>query len=138
MPKQPLKSPNLKKDNIHRLDHVVINSNDPEGFIKIYKDLFGIRLSLDQFVEKWGGRMLFFRINKTTLEVIGKESIKDKPLDTLWGLAWSVENLELTSKRLIKNGIEVSEIKTGRKKDTLVCTIRSHTAQIPTLLIQHL
>ena len=90
--------PVVKKDNsqIDRLDHVVVNTNDTRGFIDLYKDIFGIRLSLDQFVEKWGGRMLFFRLNKTTIEVIGKDNQEDEdPEDSLWGLAWTVKDLDL-------------------------------------------
>ena len=47
------------ESSILRMDHVVINSNDPDGLVDLYKEKYGIRLALDQFVEKWGGRMLF-------------------------------------------------------------------------------
>ena len=133
--------PVVKKDNsqIDRLDHVVVNTNDTHGFIDLYKDIFGIRLSLDQFVEKWGGRMLFFRLNKTTIEVIGKDNQDDEdPEDSLWGLAWTVKDLEKAHKRLTSEGVEVTPIKKGRKPGTLVCTVKSHTRNVPTLLIQHL
>ena len=45
----------------HKLDHVVINTNDADGFIEIYKDIFNIRLALDKTIEHWQKRMLFFR-----------------------------------------------------------------------------
>ena len=133
--------PGVKKDNsqIDRLDHVVVNTNDTRGFIDLYKDILGIRLSLDQFVEKWGGRMLFFRLNKTTIEVIGKDNQDDEdPEDSLWGLAWTVKDLDKAHKRLTSEGVEVTPIKKGRKPGTLVCTVKSHTRNVPTLLIQHL
>ena len=122
---------------INKLDHVVVNTNDPEGFKSLYGDSFGIRLALDQTVEKWGGRMLFFRLNHTTIEVIGKPD-EDDPADKLWGLAWSVEDLKATHNRLVKEGIEISEVKAGRKENTLVCTVKSDTCNVPTLLIEHL
>ena len=122
---------------VTRLDHVVINTNDPEGIISLYRDIYGIRLALDQTAEQWGGRMLFFRLNKTTLEVIGKEDDRDVK-DSLWGLAWVVEDLEATYDRLISEGIEITKVKKGRKPGTLVATIKSHTCNVPTLLIQHL
>tara|TARA_X000001036_G_C20504497_1_gene735311 strand:- start:70 stop:915 length:846 start_codon:yes stop_codon:yes gene_type:complete len=122
---------------INKLDHVVVNTNDPEGFKSLYGDTFGIRLALDQTVEKWGGRMLFFRLNHTTIEVIGKPN-EDDPADKLWGLAWSVEDLKATHQRLVKEGIEISEVKAGRKENTLVCTVKSDTCNVPTLLIEHL
>ena len=122
---------------INKLDHVVVNTNDPEGFKSLYGDTFGIRLALDQTVEKWGGRMLFFRLNHTTIEVIGKPD-EDDPADKLWGLAWSVEDLKATHQRLVKEGLEISEVKPGRKENTLVCSVKSDTCNVPTLLIQHL
>ena len=122
---------------INKLDHVVVNTNDPEGFKSLYGDTFGIRLALDQTVEKWGGRMLFFRLNHTTIEVFGKPN-EDDPADKLWGLAWSVEDLKATHQRLVKEGIEISEVKAGRKENTLVCTVKSDTCNVPTLLIEHL
>jgi len=122
---------------INKLDHVVVNTNDPEGFKSLYGDTFGIRLALDQTVEKWGGRMLFFRLNHTTIEVIGKPD-EDDPADKLWGLAWSVEDLKATHQRLVKEGLKISEVKAGRKENTLVCSVKSDTCNVPTLLIQHL
>jgi hypothetical protein len=56
----------------------------------------------------------------------------------LWGLAWSVEDLSATHQRLLKEGLEVSAVKEGRKENTLVCTVKSDTCSVPTLLIQHL
>ena len=122
---------------VNRLDHVVINTNDPDGLISLYRDMYGIRLALDQTVEKWGGRMLFFRLNHTTLEVIGKEDDKE-PQDSLWGLAWVVKDIAASYDRLISEGLEVTEVTDGRKPNTLVATVKSHTCNIPTLLIQHL
>ena len=124
-------------DCVHKLDHVVINTNDAEGFIEVYEKDLGIRLALDQTVEKWGGRMLFFRLNQTTIEVIARPD-EGLSKDSLWGLAWDVEDLEATHTRLTKLGIEASDVKEGRKPNTLVSTIKSNTCNIPTLFIQHL
>lgn len=125
-----------ESSHIKRLDHVVINSNDPDGAIELYRDIYGIRLALDQFMKDWGGRMLFFRINKTTIELVGKPDSKNNK-DKLWGFAWSVDNIEQTYNRLIKSGIEVSKVRSGRKANTQVCSIESKASPVPTLLIQH-
>ena len=122
---------------INRLDHVVINTNDPDGLISLYRDKYGIRLALDQTVEEWGGRMLFFRLNQTTIEVIGKGNDKE-PEDSLWGLAWVVKDIKTTYERLLAEGVELTEVIEGRKPNTLVVTVKSHTCKIPTLLIQNL
>ena len=80
--------------------------------------------------------MLFFRANKTTIEVI-EEQNENEPSDTLWGLAWEVASIEDAYKRLLDNGVEVTPIKEGLKENTLVATIKSHTHNVPTLLIEH-
>jgi catechol 2,3-dioxygenase-like lactoylglutathione lyase family enzyme len=121
---------------VNKLDHVVINTNDADGFINVYKDSFNIRLALDKFVDEWKSRMLFFRLNKTTIEVIEKKNDKE-PKDSLWGLSWEVDNIEEAHKRLEKAGVEITPIKKGIKENTMVATIKSHTHNVPTLLIQH-
>ena len=121
----------------HSLDHAVINTNDADSFIDIYKDAFGIRLALDKTIEHWKKRMLFFRLSKTTIEVI-EEQNDQETADTLWGLAWNVASIEETHKRLLGEGVDITSIKKGIKDKTLVATINSHTHNVPTLLIEHL
>ena len=124
------------KDSINKLDHVVINTNNADSFIETYRDVFKIRLALDKTIEHWNSRMLFFRLNKTTIEVIERPN-NETPTDALWGLAWEVESIEDTHKRLVSEGVEVSDIKDGLKENTLVATVKSHTHNVPTLIIQH-
>jgi len=126
-----------KISSISKLDHAVINTNDADGFINIYKNIFNIRLALDKVIEHWNTRILFFRLNKTTIEVV-EQNHKEVEPDKLWGLAWGVKSIKDAHKRLVKEGIEVTEIKQGLKEDTLVATIKSHTNNVPTLLIEQL
>jgi len=130
------KHENLDPSKIKKLDHVVINTQDADSFISIYRDIYKIRLALDKTIEHWKRRMLFFRTNATTIEVI-EEKDKKESADELWGLAWEVDSIEDAHKRLVSNNVEVTPIKEGLKKGTLVATIKSHTCNVPTLLIQH-
>ena len=127
----------IEPSSPHKLDHVVINTNDADGFIKIYKDTFNIRLALDKVIEHWQKRMLFFRLNQTTIEVIEQEDDLP-PGDQMWGLAWEVKDIEKAHERITAEGIEVTPIQKGVKEKTLVATIKSHNHNVPTLLIQHL
>ena len=127
----------LEPSSPHKLDHVVINTNDADGFIEIYQDIFNIRLALDKVIEHWQKRMLFFRLNKTTIEVIEQEDDLP-PGDKMWGLAWDVKDIKKAHQRLLDEGIEVTPIQKGVKEKTLVATVKSHTQNVPTLLIQHL
>ena len=128
---------NNDKSVVNKLDHLVIQTNDADGFIDIYRDIYNIRLALDKHVEAWESRMLFFRTNKTTIEVIEKQN-GEETADKLWGLSWQVDSIEEAHNRLTNQGVEVTPIKKGIKDNTLVATIKSHTSNIPTLLIEHL
>ena len=127
----------IEPSSPHKLDHVVINTNDADGFIEIYQDIFNIRLALDKVIEHWQKRMLFFRLNKTTIEVIEQEDGLP-PSDKMWGLAWDVKDIEKAYQRLLDEGVEVTPIQKGVKEKTLVATVKSHTQNVPTLLVQHL
>ena len=119
---------------VKKLDHVVINTQNADNFISIYRDVYKIRLALDKTIEHWKRRMLFFRTNATTIEVI-EEKDKKEVADELWGLAWEVKSIEDAHKRLTIDGVDVTPIKEGLKKGTLVATIKSNTCNVPTLLI---
>jgi hypothetical protein len=56
--------------------------------------------------------------------------------DKLWGLSWRVADIGATRTRLGSAGLDVSEVRTGRKPGTRVLTVRNGTCGIPTLLIE--
>ena len=58
------KSPDLPllasdKSTVNKLEQVVLKTNDVNGFIKIYRDIYGIRLALDSFIETWKKEFYF-------------------------------------------------------------------------------
>jgi hypothetical protein len=117
------------------VDHLVLRSDDVPGCIALFRDELGVRLALDKTVPEWGGRMLFFRGGKLTLEVI--ESAADDPRGSyFWGLAYRCSDLDALVARLREQGAEVSSTRKGRKPGTRVATLKSHCLDIPTLLIQ--
>ena len=125
----------INKNNLFALDHLVLTTNKSDDLINLYEKELGIRLALDQFVEKWGGRMLFFRTGQATIEVIDN---KVEGNDQFWGLAWKTKDIRKKREYLIENGFNVSDVKDGRKKDTLVATVKFDEVKIPTLLVEHL
>ena len=123
------------ENNLFALDHLVLTTNKSDDLINLYEKELGIRLALDQFVEKWGGRMLFFRTGQATIEVIDN---KVEGNDQFWGLAWKTKDIRKKREYLIENDFNVSDVKDGRKKDTLVATVKFDEVKIPTLLVEHL
>jgi len=120
---------------ITAVDHVVVRTQSADAAKRFYGDQLGIRLALEQDVPDWGGTQLFFRASSMSIEVIASEKAPEE--DDLWGFAFKTASIEATHQRLIDGGIKVSEIREGRKPGTRVCTIKSHTLEVPTLLIEH-
>ena len=147
MPEYSYNEEDMNDEQYHRIFNMItVKKTEKYGIsptitiqlqqISFYKDIFNIRLALDKVIEHWKSRMLFFRVNKTTIEVIERKN-EDDSQDSLWGLAWEVESIEEAYKRLISEGVDVTPIKEGLKENTLVATIKSHTHNVPTLLIEH-
>ncbi|MEM1147564.1 MAG: VOC family protein [Pseudomonadota bacterium] len=121
------------------LDHLVINTPNPDRTLANYGVRLGLRLALDRTAEQWKTRFLFFRLGDLTLEIIHRLDAAHDPAadDAVWGLTWTTDSLEAAHARLSSNGRNVSEIRTGRKPGTQVFTVRDGTQGIPTLFIAH-
>ncbi|MEL6567887.1 MAG: VOC family protein [Pseudomonadota bacterium] len=131
--------PDPAEGGVARLDHLVINTPNPDRAAALYGARLGLRLALDRVAEQWKTRFLFFRIGGLTLEVIHRLDHSHDPTadDTIWGLTWAVDNLDAAHARLTASGVSTSEIRTGRKPGSHVFTAKSHTLGIPTLFIAH-
>ena len=118
------------------IDHVVLRTDDADTCVELFSRTLDIRLALDKTVPAWGGRMLFFRAGKLTLEVIASTTDNASGGTAFWGLAYQCPDLEGFAHALTELGISVSPIRDGRKPGTRVATVKSHCLGIPTLLIQ--
>ena len=120
---------------IPAVDHVVVQTQSRAAAKKFYGDQLGIRLALEQSKPDWGGEMLFFRTNSMSIEVVASPKTGDT--DSLWGLALKSQDIEATQKRMREAGIEVSQVREGRKPGTRVCTVKSHAGGVATLIVEH-
>ena len=125
----------LAQGEIAGVDHVVVKTQSAEAAKMFYGEQLGIRLALEQDVPEWGGTQLFFRASSMSIEVIASEKADEQ--DELWGLALKTDDIEATHARLSEQGVQISDIRDGRKPGTRVCTAKSHTVGVPTLLIEH-
>ncbi|MEM9573309.1 MAG: VOC family protein [Pseudomonadota bacterium] len=121
------------------LDHLVINTPNPERAVATYGARLGLRFALDRTAEQWKTRFLFFRLGGLTLEVIHRlgETHDAQSDDSIWGLTWETNDLAAAHARLSAAGRDISEIRTGRKPGSEVFTVRDHTQGVPTLFIAH-
>lgn len=136
LPPAELRDGVAAEDAISALDHIVIMTADAEALKVLLGDKLGIRLALDQSKPEWGVRQLFFRLGGVTIEVVEPLDKAKAPADDhYWGLAWKAGDVSAMRERLLRDGVEVSEVRRGRKKGTEVATLRPPTMGIPTLLV---
>lgn len=135
--------------SISAMDHVVISTADPERAAALYGARLGLDMALDRSHPEWG-RLMFFRCGDLIVEVVhrpGKhtdpkatnkaiDKAPDPMHDRLWGLSWRVADIDATRARLASAGVDVSDVRTGRKPGTRVLTVRNGTCGIPTLLVE--
>jgi catechol 2,3-dioxygenase-like lactoylglutathione lyase family enzyme len=123
--------------SIAAMDHVVISTADPERAAALYGARLGLDMALDRSHAEWG-RLMFFRCGDLIVEVVHRpnDAAADKARDRLWGLSWRVADIDATRARLVAAGVDVSEVRTGRKPGTRVLSVRDGTCGIRTLLLE--
>ncbi|MBR1251259.1 VOC family protein [Bradyrhizobium sp. AUGA SZCCT0169] len=125
--------------SITAMDHVVVSTPDPERAAALYGARLGLDMALDRSHPDWG-RLMFFRCGDLIVEVThrpGKPAAgTQEQHDRLRGLCWRVADIDATHARLVAAGVDVSEVRTGRKPGTRVMTVRNGTCGVPTLLVQ--
>jgi catechol 2,3-dioxygenase-like lactoylglutathione lyase family enzyme len=124
--------------SIAALDHVVISTADPERAAALYGARLGLDMALDRSHPDWG-RLMFFRCGDLIVEVVhrpGKDAAADNAHDKLRGLSWRVADIDATRARLVAAGVDVSEVRTGRKPGTRVLSVQDGTCGIRTLLLE--
>jgi catechol 2,3-dioxygenase-like lactoylglutathione lyase family enzyme len=122
--------------SITAMDHVVVSTADPERAAALYGARLGLDMALDRSHPEWG-RLMFFRCGDLIVEVTSKPGKADetKP-DRLRGICWRVLDIDATHARLAAEGVDVSEVRIGRKPGTRVMTVKSGTCGVPTLLVE--
>src|SRR5262245_24289804 len=121
---------------ITAMDHVVVSTTDPERAAALYGARLGLDMALDRSHPEWG-RLMFFRCGDLIVEVTSRPGKTDesKP-DRLRGICWRVLDIDATHARLAAAGVDISEVRVGRKPGTRVMTLKSGTCGVPTLLVQ--
>jgi len=110
---------------IAAIDHVVVRTANAEAAIALYGAKLGLDLRLDRSNPDWGSRLLFFRCGDAVVEVGAalNAAVSDQP-DRLGGFAWRAPDPEQARARMLAEGLDVSELRKGRKPGTSVFTVR--------------
>ncbi len=123
---------------VNSVDHVVVQTADPERAKALYGDALGIRLGLDRSFPQWGSRMLFFRVGHCTIEVVAQLGA-DAPQgasDRFWGVSYRVADAAAAHARMRDEGFALTAVKPGRKPGTFVFTVTGGTHGVATLVLQ--
>jgi catechol 2,3-dioxygenase-like lactoylglutathione lyase family enzyme len=107
------------------IDHVVVRTQNAEAAIALYGAKLDLDLRLDRSNRDWGSRLLFFRCGDAVVEIgAGLDApVSDAP-DRLGGFAWRAPEPEAAHARMLAAGLDVSELRKGRKPGTSVFTVR--------------
>lgn len=122
---------------ISGLDHLVINSSNPEATAFLLAARLGLDLRMDISREDWGARFMFYRCGELVIETyqaLGCNQSKDS--DSLLGLSWRTASAGRSRAELANMSFAVSEVEAGRKAGTKVFTVRDRTAGVPTLVLE--
>lgn len=136
---EPLSRPaDPASDTIEALDSLVLSTPNPDRAAALYGARLGLDMALDRTVPNLDTRFLFFRCGGDLIvEMIHrlKDGVGAGP-DKIWGLSWRTQDLIAAQTRLRAAGLEVSDIRDGRKPGSRVATVKTKTFGVPTLLIQ--
>jgi len=121
---------------VSALDHVVVNTANPDRAAALYGARLGLRLALDRTNPDWDMRLMFFRAGGLTIELAHRLSKGpgNQP-DKLWGLSWRTPDIEAAHQRLEAAGLAVTSARAGRKAGSRVFTVRDGTINVPTLVL---
>ena len=126
-------------DAVAGVDHIVVRSQDADGAVALYSGRLGLDLRLDRANEAWGARQMFFACADMVVEIgspFKPDPARAGERDSLGGLAWRVADPHAAQARLAAAGIDVSEVRKGRKPGTEVFTVRAGVPGAPYLMIK--
>jgi len=126
-------------ESVEAIDHVVVFTPDPARTIALWRDAIGLRLAFDKEFPERRIRLMFFRSGGLTFEFacpLPVPAEQDGP-DRFYGVSYRVRDLAARRTALLAAGFDVSEIRPGNKAGTRVASVRSDTADVPTLLLEN-
>lgn len=124
---------------VNALDHLVIESANPEHTAFLLAAQLGLDLRMDLSNANWGARLMFFRCGDLIVEVmhkLGKSPPSESRDDSFFGLSWRVADAHAAQQNFTEQGLEVSAVRDGRKPGTQVFTVKDPTLALPTLILQ--
>jgi catechol 2,3-dioxygenase-like lactoylglutathione lyase family enzyme len=118
------------------LDHVVVGTRHPERAAALYGARLKLDMALDRTNPAWGSRLMFFRCGDLIVEIAHRLDETGEAPDKMFGLSWRADDIDGARARLAAAGLDVSEVRDGRKPGTRVFTVRDGHCGVPTLVLK--
>jgi catechol 2,3-dioxygenase-like lactoylglutathione lyase family enzyme len=119
---------------VHGIDHVVVRTADAEATRALYGERLGLRLALDKSFPQWGARLLFFRSATSRSRLRRGSTRRPAAPDRAWGI-WR-RDADAARARLAEAGFDVSEVRSGRRPNTRVFSVRGEPCGVATLVLE--
>ena len=133
----PVAQPTANGSSVAGVDHTVLASSNLPASIALWRDALGLDLRLT--LDRPGGRQLnFLRVGDSILELTG-EADPQQPgeRDSLWGLAYRVDDVAASVARLRAEGVDVSDARVGHAPGSAVADLKpGFSHDVRTLFIQ--
>jgi catechol 2,3-dioxygenase-like lactoylglutathione lyase family enzyme len=118
------------------LDHVVVGTRNPERAAALYGARLKLDMALDRTNPAWGSRLMFFRCGDLIVEIAHRLNETGDAPDKIFGLSWRADDIDGARARLAATGLDVSDVRDGRKPGTRVFTVRDGHGGVPTLVLK--
>ena len=121
---------------MHALDHVVINTANPDRALALYGARLGLDFRLDRSNPQWGSRLMFFRCGGAVVEIGAGSRPRTRTAPTASPASPGGSPTRTRPRPASPAaGFDVSEVRAGRKPGTKVFTVRSGVVGAPTLML---
>ncbi len=132
----PLPASDAATGGATALDHVVVATPAPDRAAALYGARLGLEMALDRTNPSWGMRLMFFRCGDLIVEIAHRLDTQDAGApDSFYGLTWRTDDIDAARARLAAAGLDVSNIRTGRKPGSRVFSLKNGTLNVPTLFL---
>jgi catechol 2,3-dioxygenase-like lactoylglutathione lyase family enzyme len=119
------------------VDHVVIFTDDLAAALRLWRDVLGVPERWRREFPNRGTVNVGLRLGRVTIEIVAPlGGAAGERGESLWGIAYAVDESGAAVARLRHDGIAVTDVRSGLAPATKVATVK-WPDRVPSLLIEH-
>lgn len=124
--------------NVECIDHIVITSGDSARCAAHFRDRLGIEIKRTMTRPGTGAHLEFAKLADVVLEFGGPPEPRPGPLNArIWGMVFTVKDIDGTVAHLRANGYPVTEPKPAVQPGAKIAMVKAGTGGVPFALIQY-